>query len=341
MQESLPALRARLERYYAVNTDPHVQITDFTPISDGWETEVYAFMQTLRYQSEPRILRMYPGAATNAAAKCEREWLGMTGMMSYHYPVPRVFRHETDAAWMGKPFIVMRKIDGRPLGAVMREDIVRRAELLTRFVGLFVRLHRAYDYRPNLEHFTYENPSVYTPRTLADWRRSILDGAGQTWAAPVLDWLDAHAVEAAPALSPLHGDFHPHNVLIMPDDQLYVIDWSGFAVGDYRVDLAWTLLLIATNGFPELRPIIMSEYARLSGHPVAAIEYFDVLAALKRLYEFAVSVDSGAEAMGMRPDTAAVMRQQGDHYAQVYDLLHVRTGLRVPEIENLLASLKA
>lgn len=333
-------LRERLERYYR-QTDRDFLISDFMTISDGWETEVYAFTVTLRNQSEPCILRMYPGVPANAAAKCNREREGLMSATYHRYPRPNVYRWDTDPAWLGKPFIIMQQIDGRPLGAVLREDTARQAKLLTRFVGLFVDLHRAYDYRPNLEHFTYDNPAVYTPRTMADWRKAILDRAGQAWAAPVLDWLDAHAPEAAPALSPLHGDFHPHNVLITPDDKLFVIDWSGFAVGDYRADLAWTLLLIATNGYPELRPIILSEYARLSGHPVAAIEYFDVLAALKRLYEFAVSVDSGAEMMGMRPDTAAVMRQQGDHYAQVYDLLLARTGLRLPEIENLLASLKA
>jgi aminoglycoside phosphotransferase (APT) family kinase protein len=338
MYERPLSLRARLERYYGAKTDPAVTVTDFVPISDGWETEVYSFTQTLHHQVEPRILRMYPG--DHAAAKCEREWLGMSGMMWHHYPVPRVFRFETDAAWMGKPFIIMRKIDGRPLGEVMREDTARQPELLTRFVELFVRLHRIYDYRPNLEHFTYDNPQVYTPRTLAHWRKAILADWGQAWAQPVLDWLDAHQPAEAPAISPLHGDYHPHNLLITPDDQLYVIDWSGFAVGDYRVDLAWTLL-ISTSGYPELRPIILSEYARLAGHPVEAIEYFDVLAALKRLFEFAVSVGSGAEGLGMRPEAVALMRERGDHYQQVYDLLCERSGLRLPEIEQLLNSSKA
>jgi aminoglycoside phosphotransferase (APT) family kinase protein len=325
-------LRAALERYYAEKTDPHVEITDLFPISDGWETEVYAFTQTLRDQSHPRILRMYPGAPANAAAKCEREWLGMTGVAYHGYPVPRVFRYETNPEWLGKPFIVMRKIEGQPLGEVMRDDTARRADGLTRFVGLFVKLHRLYDYRPNLEHFTYDNPSVYTPRTLMYWRIAILDQAEQAWAMPVLNWLDAHTPEPAPALSPLHGDFHPHNVLITPDNLLYVIDWSSFGLGDYRFDLAWTLLLIATSGYPELRTILLSEYARLAGHPVEAIDYFDVLAALKRLYEFALSVGSGAETLGMRPETVALMRERGDHYAQVYDLLRERTSLRVPEI---------
>ena len=117
------------------------------------------------------------------------------------------------------------------------------------------------------------------------------------------------------------------------------IDWSGFSLGDYRYDLAWTLLLVSTSGYPELRDLILSEYARLAGKPVEQIEYFDVLAVLRRLVDFSVSLGSGAEAMGMRSETVAIMRGRGDHYRQVYAILQDRTGLQIPEIEQLLDSL--
>jgi aminoglycoside phosphotransferase (APT) family kinase protein len=332
------SLQSRLEHYYCETTDPQITISDFMQISDGWETEVYSFTITLRYQVEQCILRLYPG--TNAAAKCEREYEGLHGVELYRYPVPLLMRHETSVVWLGKPFLIMRKINGKPLGDVMRTDADRQAELLTRFVQLAVDLHRLKDYRPDLTLFIEHNPSIYTPVTLAAWSRTLLDGFQQRWAAPVLDWLEVHEVDAAPQISPLHRDFHPHNVLITPDDKLYVIDWSGFAIGDYRRDLAWTLLLISTSGYPELRPIIISEYERLSNHRVENIEYFDVIAALRRLFDLAVSLSSGVESLGMRPETVAIMRQQQDRYQQVYDLLCKYTGLRIPEIERLLDTLR-
>lgn len=329
-------VKARLEAYYR-RADKDFQISDLKPISDGWETEVYSFTLKLRHQTEQMILRMYPGA--DAAAKCEREYEGLYGGSANRYPVLLVTRHETDPEWLGKPFIIMQKIDGRPLGELMREDTARQSELLSRFVQLFVDLHRSYDY--HTYHYAWLNryPAIYTPATLENRRKAILDHFGQTWAAPIFDWLDAYEVKEAPALSPLHGDFHPYNVLITPDDQLYVIDWSGFSVGDYRYDLAWTLLLVSTSGYPQLRDLILSEYARLAGKPVEQLEYFDVLASLRRLVDFSVSLGSGAEATGMRPETAAIMRERGDHYRQVYALLQNRTGLQIPEIEQLLDSL--
>lgn len=338
--QNVVPLSSRLEAYYR-QKDNDFQVASFTPISDGWETEVYAFTLTLRHQTEQMILRMYPG--TNAAAKCEHEFNALWLLMQHpgNYPVPKVMLpQQTDSAILGKPFIIMQKIDGRPLGDLMRDDIARQPELLSRFVQLVVDLHHL-DYTPFLQMFpnTPDAPSAWLPALLARWRGM---GAAQAWAIPIFDWLDAHAPEAASGttrLSPLHGDFHPHNVLITPEDQLYVIDWSGFSLGDYRYDLAWTLLLIASSGYPQLRDLILSQYARLAGQPVANIEYFDVLAALRRLYDLAASLGGGAESLGMRPETVAIMRQQQHAYQYVYGLLRDRTGLRVPYLEDLIASL--
>lgn len=289
------------------------------------------------------ILRLYLGA--NAAAKCQHEYNAM-GMLrsSSKYPIPVVTYNDTDPKWLGKPFLIMQKIDGRPLGDVLREDVPRQPELLSRFVQLQVDLHK-------LDNWIFiwkepqelqDNPAAWLPTILSRWRSIVLANASQSWAIPIFDWLDAHAPAAASGttrLAPLHGDFHPHNVLITPNDELYVIDWSGFSLGDYRYDLAWTLLLISSSGYPQLRDLILSEYARLAGQPVANIEYFDVLAALRRLYDLAASLGGGAESLGMRPETVALMRQQQDRYQYVYGLLRDRTGIRVPYLEDLIASL--
>jgi aminoglycoside phosphotransferase (APT) family kinase protein len=329
-------LREQLERYYRDKAETAVEISDFTAISDGWETEVYAFtLAQIGGRPVSRILRMYPGA--DAVEKSTREYTAMSALRrASGYPVPSVLRHESDARWLGKPFIVMQKIDGRPLGAVMIEDTQRQAELLTRFVQLFVTLHRM-DYCRFVDSCSETDSVAMLPAMLTRWRETMADRLGQPWAADVLDWLDNHQADVLPSrVSPLHRDFHPNNVLITPDDQMYVIDWSGFGVGDYRIDLAWTLLLLSTQGYEHLRPIILGQYAQLSGHPVEHIEYFEVIAALRRLFDFAVSVGSGAASAGMRPETAAIMWGQLPNFRQVYALLQRHTGLWLPEIERLL-----
>ena len=181
-------------------------------------------------------------------------------------------------------------------------------------------------------------PSAYLPQKLAFARALIIDQLCQTWAVPALDWLAARQPEIhTPALAVMHGDYHPWNVLVTRENLPFVIDWGNIEAGDYRYDLAWTLLLAATHSSQQQRDLFLSEYERLSGQPVEQIEYFEVIAALRRLLSLAVSLTSGAASAGMRPEAAAIMRGQTGHFRAVYAILQKHTGLRLPEIEALIA----
>jgi aminoglycoside phosphotransferase (APT) family kinase protein len=328
-------LQEQLQRYYQ-RGDKDFRITDLTAITDGWETEVYSFTLTLRHQTEHFILRIYPG--NDAVEKSTREFQGMRGLRSSGYPVPRVMRHETDSTWLGKPFIDMQKIDGRSLGQAMREEPARWTEWVARFVQLLVDLHRV-DYQ-GFSFLEIGEPSDFLPRKLTRGRTAIVEQLGQAWAVPVLDWLDARMRDIrTERLSVLHNDFHPYNILITPTNDAYVIDWGGIEVGDYRYDLAWTLLLSATHGSQQERDLILSEYQRIAGQPVEQIEYFEVIAALRRLLGFVVSMSRGAETFGMRPEAVAIMRREHEHFRRVYAILHKHSGLELPEIERLLESM--
>ncbi len=314
-----------------------MQVADLTPISDGWETEVYSLDAVWAGQHDPLILRMYPGA--NMAGKCAHEYRALRGLHANGYPVPSVYYHETDAAILGKPFLIMERIDGHPMGALMFEDPARQAEWFTRFVQLMVDLHQL-DYRAVLGTDEDYDPAGWLKQKLAADRQIMLGDHGQAWSAPVFDWLDAHQSEITPTpAAALHRDFHPHNILITPEDQAYVIDWGSFAGGDYRDDLGWTLMLLVANDSAEQHDLLLSEYARLSGHPVEQIAYFEVISALWRLFDFTVSLASGAETLGMRPETVAIMRQRADQFRRVYGMIQQHTGLALPEIETLLGSL--
>src|SRR5689334_10085921 len=105
------ALQIALEHYIQQHMTPGATVTDFTPIADGWETEVYAF--TLN-TGEKLILRMYPGGS--AAEKCAREFRVMQYLDGTGYPVPEVLLHTIDPTTTGKPFLIMRFIDGIPTG---------------------------------------------------------------------------------------------------------------------------------------------------------------------------------------------------------------------------------
>jgi hypothetical protein len=50
-----------------------------------------------------------------------------------------------------------------------------------------------------------------------------------------------------------------------------------------------------------------------------------------------VSLAAGLEALGMRPEAVELMRQQFGALSNVYQLFVARTGLRLREVERLLA----
>lgn len=155
----------------------------------------------------------------------------------------------------------------------------------------------------------------------------------------MMEWLEARR-EQVPCQhpSPVHLDYHPNNVLLRDDGSAVVIDWTQIGVSDARFDLAWTLLLVCSYEGMEWHERILEQYERLAGIEVAQIEVFDVIACLKRLGSVVVSLSFGPEKMGMRPGAQARMRQDVEAYQRVYDLLLERTGIRVAEVEEMLAS---
>ena len=116
-----------------------------------------------------------------------------------------------------------------------------------------------------------------------------------------------------------------------------MIDWTQIQVSDPRFDLAWTLILVGAAEGWAWRDRILAEYERVAGAPIQELEWFEVAACGKRLFSVVVSFAAGPEALGMRPEAVELMRQQLGALRNVYDLFVARTGLRLRDVERLLA----
>src|SRR5439155_15941227 len=117
---------------------------DLRAISDGWENEVYSFALAEEAAAGPAreelILRIYPGS--DAPRKSAREFDAMGRLHQVGFPVPRMLWLELDTAWLGRPFVIMERIDGRSADQVFQTSSAgRRQELLSLFVPLMVDLH--------------------------------------------------------------------------------------------------------------------------------------------------------------------------------------------------------
>ena len=350
-------MQRRLQAYYAraFPARQGVQVSDLASISAGWESDMYSFAAEHgpagKRRREELILRIYPG--DDAHDKSAREFHGMSQLHKAGYPVPQVLILERGNSPFGKPFVIMEKIEGQVLWPILsRSPEEKQRELLTLFCELFVQLHTL-DWQPfdrkrsdaqdrpfvhNGARYDTGDPYAFVDRQLGEWRLA-LEGFPQVGFLPVLEWLEARRAQV-PCLRPslIHWDYHPGNVLLRDDGSTVVIDWTQVEISDPRFDLAWTLLLVGSHESMEWRAFILREYERLAGARVEQLEYFDVAACTKRLASVYFSLSLGPEKLGMRPDAVAMMKQQMGAHKKVYDLLLERTGIRIAEVERLLAS---
>jgi Ser/Thr protein kinase RdoA (MazF antagonist) len=154
----------------------------------------------------------------------------------------------------------------------------------------------------------------------------------------LLHWLEARR-DCVPCArpAPVHLDIHPGNLPLRADGSATVIDWTQIQVSDPRFDLAWTLMLVGAAEGWAWRDRIVAEYERLVAVPMQGLEWFEVAACGKRLFSVVESLAAGPEALGMRPEAVELMRKQLGALSNVYQLLVARTGLRLRDVERLLA----
>ena len=343
-------IKSGLLRLYETRSDrrlssaENVQVQDVVQISDGWENEVYAFAvetgQANHREREDLILRIYPGH--DAAQKSAHEFNVMKQLYTAGYPVPQVLLLETNGALFGKPFVIMERIIGRPMGAIAdRAPMETQLELLARFCQMHVDLH-ALDWRPFVA-----DPSFYETQALSDivarqlpeWQGRVHALQGNTY-DPIFEWLSVRLPDVGFGLpSLLHMDYHHYNLLVREDGAAFVIDWGGAIVSDYRIDLAWTLLVMSGWGRPDMWELVLAGYERAAGRRVEQLEFFTVIACTSRLFGILASLSGGAAQVGMRPGAEAMIKNAA-HIAYLYTLLNERTGIAIVEVEQLLSALQ-
>jgi aminoglycoside phosphotransferase (APT) family kinase protein len=337
-------IQSRLESYYAhaFPARQGVRVIALAHISAGWESDMYSF--NLEYgpagarHCEELILRIYPG--DDAHSKSAREYRGMSQLHKVGYPVPQVLILEREDSPFGRPFVIMEKIQGQTMWPRwFGSPKEKQKELLTLFCELFVRLHTLdwQSFVQDVTPFAAGAPYALVDREL-DKMRPYLIRFPIPGFLPIAEWLEGRR-DLVPCERPsvIHWDYHPGNILLSDDGAPVVVDWTQVDVSDSRFDLAWTLLLVSTHENETWHRRILLEYERLAGTKVEQLAFFEVFACLKRLYSVVVSLAHGPESLGMRPGAGAMMVQQMGAIARVYDLLLRRTGIAVPEVEELLA----
>lgn len=317
-----------------------ISVTNLEEINMGWETELFTFEVDSIKNGDPiieyRVLRVFQG--DSAARKSAKEYYLMSKLDEVGYPVPRVYSLELSGETIGKPFILMERILGNTLDATYRNETpedLRKG--LRRLIGLFVWLHRLdiTPFKDIIELPFYDDHIQYNLDWY--WRRAQEQ---LSWMKPVVDWLRERKslIDPMPQ-SLLHMDYHGMNVMLREDDSEAVIDWGASCIGDYRMDLGWTMLLYTTFGGDMFRDPILAEYTENRGRRVKYIEYFEVMATARRIIDFVITMEGDVGSVGLKSEVVEMMKESKDHYHRVHDVLTARTGIRLEKFSEALDSL--
>jgi aminoglycoside phosphotransferase (APT) family kinase protein len=338
-ERSIDEVAAALAAYLSARTGTPVEVANVTRMSNGWESDVYAFdaPALAQWATHTFVLRLYFGA--NAGPTATNEYLALDLLARAGYPVPRVYLVEPSLAPLGRAFLIMARVAGRPLGQRWREATEAQfPHEIEHFCALLVRLHTlAWQHRPNAERV----PRVAIAEQLGIWKAIGAQFPSAALTAGMA-WLDrASAQIAAPQWGLVHWDFHPENVLLDRDEQPWVIDWTQFQMTDVRFDLAWTLTVLASEREGHVAELIRATYLAQRGWDGTAIEadmnFFEAAACAKRLFSMLFSLTGGADAVGMRPGAEATIGRQLARFVVVYRRWLALTATPLPEIEMVLA----
>jgi aminoglycoside phosphotransferase (APT) family kinase protein len=330
-------LQSYFERKFPEWAD--IKVFNINDIASGWETEVISF--DLRYFSQNKennghfVARIYPGNMGTHRAKFEYDLLN--SLHTARYPVPRVFLVDTESEIFKRPFIIMQRIIGSTMvDRMLLENGSIDSKMADMFCSLFVQLHRLDWRRMTIvpERYLQSDSKSLFEENLDRWREHVMSHDVGVL-SPIIDWLLANLrrIEFSP-VSLLHKDFHPMNILMDQKGNPFVIDWTAATLGDPRIDVAWTLLLSRLHFGHGLHEIILDKYQRVAGANLSNMGFFTVDACLRRLSDILISLNAGAEFLGMRESTADKMRREIHMLGEMNDILERITGMRIEEITD-------
>jgi aminoglycoside phosphotransferase (APT) family kinase protein len=231
-------------------------------IQGGFDTAIFGFTldRVPPALAGPLILRL--GRANADPQRVRLETIVQNTLADMDFPAPRVMVTESDASILGGPFMVMRRVTGKPLGHAIEgfgagSSFATRVRLLLdvpavltgiieQWVDVQIRLHQL-PAETLLQAVTAAgiDPRVITFEGQLARLRTTVERCGLTGVEPALTWLHQHRPSQAQAAI-CHGDFHPLNILTDDGKPTGVIDWPNVVIAEPAMDIGSAIANIST-----------------------------------------------------------------------------------------------
>lgn len=179
-------------------------------LGDGNTAEIFLL-------SDNRVLKLFkPGYSRSTVESEYSNHKYVCGLMSN---IPQVYEFYEDNGRYG---YIMERVTGESLTSFMMNEATFDTSM-----ELFVRLHK--------EWLTVRTDSLISYK---DWMLNLLRSkdADRTTLETVNDLPDGDML--------CHGDFHPFNIIITPEEQPYIIDFANICAAPAEYDIARTYVLL-------------------------------------------------------------------------------------------------
>lgn len=277
--------RARLAAWLG----PEITITAMALMSGGaiqqnWRLDVIAAGAPHSW-----VLRTDSTATLRHSRPRDQEYALLQAAFAAGVAVPEPLRLCDDAAVIGAPFFLMRRVEGIAAGhRVVRDDTLAggRVRLATELGRQLARIHAVKD---RLD-FLPPHPDQQAGLRFVAEMRAHLDEAGQH--RPILEWGLRHLERHAPPKGDIvlcHNDFRTGNYMVTTQAITGILDWEFAAFGDPHEDLGWLCAKCWRFGSPHEaggvgpRSALIAGYEAQSGRVVdgAQMRYWELAATLR------------------------------------------------------------
>lgn len=304
-------------------------------IGTGWETDLYLVEgEASNQRVAPVVLRLYRGPQQQEQATREFRLMQLLGERGI--PVPRVLLLALDDSPLGDAFVVMEYVRGPTLRQVFSQATESESrDLIRRMTALQLAIHHL-PWQGLVESplAADQGPEDVTSQMLSEMQETIRR-YGLNEFEPHLRWLDDRRQQGAVIqISLIHNDYHPENLLVH-NGELVVIDWAFAEASDYRLDLAWTTMLVGAMLGESHRALVLECYEQLDESEVECFQFFEVLKLTQRMLTIATWMDKRVQIPVHRITRQAIRGEYRVHVLNPYRRLRQITGLRLPSIEAL------
>jgi len=339
--DQVEALKKHLQKFLSEKEgNESLVIEDVSRLDYSLGTEMYSFTKIETINKEisktKLVLRMFQ--ETHVGFGATYEYTIMKNLRTEGFSVPQVLFVEEDKTILGKPFLIMEFIEGKMLhDYIVKAPQNQQEKYMRKHAEFMVKLHDLNWENIVTERFSSDasDPFFAVDLILEEFTNREENYPLEAF-KPTFDWLRKNK-ENYPyeKVGFTHKDFHWLNILVDPDETLFMVDWSISDASDIREDIGYTACIYIMIGFDEMTPMFLKYYEEISGKPTGDLTFYEVVAAL-RLILFFYEPIIREDLVDGREQFMKTFKAHKHWMKTLYEYTIERTGIRIPEFEKLI-----